>query len=452
MKNKLIYTLCLCLNLFYKIQAQDQKIIDGIIAKVGGEILLYSEWQEQIAFIKEKQAFLSKEDECGILQNMLIQKFLIHQAKVDSIDVNDAEVESQLNARIDQILQYMGNDYSKFEEYYGQPVAKVKDRFREDLKNQLLTERMQNKISGQLSMTPDEVKQFFNSIPKDSLPYLNAEVEIAEVVAYPKINTQQERIAIEKLEKIISKIKAGEDFDKLASVHSDDAGTAKNGGALGWMRRGNLVPEFEATAYNLEQDSISGIVETEFGYHIIKLLGRRGNSILTKHILIKPRYEDSDYDKCEKYLDSIRSKIIKDTIVFEAAVRQYSSKKAESFNNGGRVQNPKTGTNYFETGDLDPDIYFAIDGLKPGEISKVISSTDPDGKKYFRIVKVLSRSSPHKANLKQDYARIQLAAQEKKKNERFQIWLSKKLPGIYIEVHPSIESICPGISKFNQMN
>ena len=195
------------LTMALNIQAQQSSIVDGIIAKVGGEILLYSEWQEQIAYIKEKQAFLTDEDKCGILQNMLVQKFLIHQAKVDSLEVKDEEVDVQLNARIDQILNYMNNDFNKFEEYYGQPVSKVKERFREDIKNQLYTERMQGKITGNINLTPKEVEQFFKLIPKDSLPYLNAEVEIAELVVYPKINSDQEKNAKEKLEKILAKIK-----------------------------------------------------------------------------------------------------------------------------------------------------------------------------------------------------------------------------------------------------
>lgn len=451
MKNiKLNLNLLVILTFFCvaKITAQ-ATVVDGIIAKIGGEILLYSEWQEQIAYIKEKQALLTDEDKCGILQNMLVQKFLIHQAKVDSIEVKDEEVESQLTVRIDQILGYMNNDVQKFEEYYGQPVNKVKERFREDIKNQLLTERMQNKITGEISLTPKEVQEFFNKIPKDSLPYLNAEVEIAEINYLPKINKTQERLAKEKLEKILERIKGGEDFGKLAALYSDDPGSAKNQGELGWVKRGNLVPEFEAAAYNLEKDQISNIVQTEYGFHIIKLIGRRGNSISAKHILIKPKFETSDYEQAEKYLDSIRTVIIKDTLIFEAAVRAFSNNKSESFNNGGRILNPKTGTSYIETGDLDPDVYFAIESMKPGEISKVFSSVDQEGKKTYRIIKLLSRTSPHKANLKQDYARIQLAAQEQKKNEIFQNWIAKKLPSIFSEIDPKIEMICPGIGSFN---
>jgi peptidyl-prolyl cis-trans isomerase SurA len=424
------------------------KTIDKIIAKVGGEVILYSDWQEQINFIKSRQGSKSDQNPCDILENLLIQKFMVNRAKVDSIEVKNEEIEQQLNARIDQILAYFNNDYKKFEEYYGQSVSDTRERFRDDLKNQMLAERLQNKIIGDVRITPEETEAFFNRIPKDSIPYFNSEVELAEIVYKPKANANQISIAKEKLEKTLIKIRNGEDFSKLASTLSDDYVSAKNGGALGWMKRGTLVPEFEAVVYGLEKDSVSGIVETEFGFHIIKLLERRGNSVLCKHILIKPRIEESDYKLAEKYLDSIRLKIIKDSIPFENAVRLYSDKKAESFGTGGLLTNPKSGNSNFETSELDPDIFFAIDALKVNEISKPFSTLEPDGSKTFRIVKLLSKTSPHKANLKQDYAKIQLAAKEFKKNMKFQEWLSMNVPRAYIELDPEVKISCPEVGNW----
>jgi peptidyl-prolyl cis-trans isomerase SurA len=182
--------------------------------------------------------------------------------------------------------------------------------------------------------------------------------------------------------------------------------------------------------------------------HIIKLIERRGNSILCKHILVKPRIEESDYKLAEKYLDSIRSLIIKDSIPFENAVRTYSEKKSESYNNGGLMINPKTGTANFETGELEPDVFFAIDPLKVKEISKPFSSLEADGTKIFRIVKLQSKKNPHKANLKQDYAKIQLAAKEYKKNLKFQEWLSNHVPKAYIEIDPSVKANCPDVGSW----
>jgi len=432
--------------------SQESKTIDKIIGKIGGEIILYSDWNDQVSYIKEKQAQLSDEDQCAILENMFIQKFMIHQARLDSIEVKDEEIDQQLDARIEQILQYMENDTKKFEAYYGQTVNQVREKFRDDLMNQMLSERLQQKVIGEVTITPDETELFFKKIPKDSLPYFNSEVEISEIVYKPKVNPTEVQKAKDKLSKLLVRLNQGEDFAKLASTYSDDLGSAKNGGNLGWIKRGNLVPEFEAVAFNLEKDSISGIVETEFGYHVIQLLGRRGNNINTRHILIKPQYTDDDYALAEKYLDSIRTKMLHDTMSFESAVRLFSDKKTESYHNGGQVLNPKTGNSYFEVADLEPDIYFAIDALKVGEISKAIPSKDQDGKKYYRIFKLRSRTDPHKANLKQDYSKIQAAAKENKKNEYFKEWIDRKLPKVYIEIDPIIKSQCPNLNNWGTTN
>lgn len=441
--------LSVLLLIIFSITGKSQtKTIDRIIAKVGGEVILYSDWQEQISFLKSRQGNKNEDNSCAVLENLLIQKFMVNRAKVDSIEIKDEEIEQQLNTRLEQILAYFNNDYQKFEEYYGQSVSDTRERFKDDLKNQLLAERLQNKVIGDIRVTPEDTKVFFDKIPKDSVPYFNAEVELSEIVYKPKVNDSQKKLSYEKLEKILSKIKAGEDFSKLASIMSDDPGSAKNGGALGWMKRGSLVPEFEAVAYGLEKDSVSGIVETEFGLHIIKLLERRGNSILCKHILVKPKIEESDYKLAEKYLDSIRSLILKDSIPFETAVRLYSNKKAESYNNGGLLINPKSGTASFETGELDPDVFFAIDPLKVKEISKPFSTLEADGVKTFRITKLQSKTNPHKANLKQDYAKIQLAAKEFKKNQKFQEWLSTHVPKAYIELDPYVKANCPEVGSW----
>lgn len=436
--------------LHHAVQAQS-KTIDKIIAKVGGEVVLYSDWQEQVSFLKSRQGNkFEDQNTCSILENLLVQKFMVNRAKVDSIEVKDEELNQQLNSRLEQILAYFGNDYQKFEEYYGQSVADTRERFREDLKNQMLAERLQNKVIGEIRVTPEETEAFFNRIPKDSIPYFNAEVELSEIVYIPRPNEMQKKASYEKLEKILKRIKSGEDFSKLASIHSDDPGSAKNGGSLGWMKRGALVPEFEAVAYGLTKDSVSDIVETEYGLHIIQLNERRGNSILCKHILIKPRMEETDYQLAIHYLDSIRKLIIKDSIPFETAVRFYSDKKSDSYTNGGLLINPKSGTASFETSELDPDVFFAIDGLKVGEISKPYSTLEPDGSKTFRITRIQSKTNPHKANLKQDYAKIQLAAREFKKNTKFQEWLGDHVPKAYIELDPSVKQLCPEVGNWLQ--
>ncbi len=426
------------------------KVVDKIIAKVGSEIILYSDWREQVDYVNEKQKISSKEDECAILENILIQKFMVHQAKLDSIDVKDEEIENQLSARIDQILQYMGNDVKKFEEYYGQTIGEVRARFKEDLRSQLLSERLQNKVVGNATVTPQETEKFFKSIPKDSVPYFNSEVEIAELVIKPTPNDDQLNKAKDKLNKIAARIRAGEDFEKLATTFSDDPGSGKQGGNLGWMKRGSLVPEFEAAAFKLEQDSLSEVIQSEFGFHLIQLLGRRGNNINTRHILIKPSLADADIELARKKIDSIRNVMIKDSLAFELVVRKFGDKNSETYNYGGQIVNPKTGNSYFEIADLEPDVYFAVDNLKPKEYSKVVESNDQEGKKYFRVFKLISRTQPHKANLQQDYSKIQQAAKEQKKNEKFREWLNNHIPKIYSDIDLQLAEACPNLSAWKK--
>lgn len=431
--------------LLLNVSHAQSKVVDKIIAKVGSEIILYSDWREQVDYINEKQRTVNKEEECAILENILIQKFMVHQAKLDSIEVKDDEIENQLSARIDQILQYMGNDVKKFEEYYGQTVSEVRTRFREDLKSQLLSERLQNKVVGNITITPQETEKFFKSIPRDSVPYFNSEVEIAELVIKPTPNEEQLNKAKDKLYKIASRVKAGENFEKLAASFSDDPGSGKQGGNLGWMKRGTLVPEYEAAAFRLEQDSLSEIVQSEFGFHLIQLLGRRGNNINTRHILIKPSLAESDITLARNKIDSVRKIMIKDSIPFEVIVRKFSDKNSETYNYGGQIVNPKTSNSYFEIADLEPDVYFAVDNLKPGEYSKVVESNDQEGKKYFRVFKLISRTQPHKANLLQDYSKIQQAAKEQKKNEKFREWLNNHIPKVYSYLESDLSESCPNL-------
>lgn len=291
MRQFIVLLLCLSLSMFAFTQRQ---IIDQVIANVGSEFIQLSEVEEQFSLIAAQQGGLPPEARCQILDQIMGQKLLLNQSRLDSIEVSDAEVENQLNARIDRILGYMQGDLRQFESYYGQTVNEVKDEFREDLRNQILTDRMRNNIVAGITVTPSEVKAFFDEIPKDSLPYFNSEVEVGEIAIFPKINDEQRNLAIKQLEEIKQRIENGEDFADLARKFSNDPGSGRAGGDLGWTTRGKFVPEFEAAAYNLDVNELSDIVESEFGFHLIQLQGRRGSSINTRHILIKPLITEND--------------------------------------------------------------------------------------------------------------------------------------------------------------
>lgn len=422
----------------------DKALIDRVVATVGGEIILLSEVQEQFAYAKQQQADLPDEYRCVTLQNIIIQKMLVNQAKLDSLKLTDEEVENQLTARIDRLMLYFNQDQKALEEYYGQTIDQIKEQTRNDMRNQLLAERMQAKITDKATITPAEVKTFFDNIPKDSLPYFNAEVEIREIVYKPKVNDEEKNKAKSKIEDLRKRIEAGESFAELAKKFSDDPGSGAQGGDLGWQKRGTFVPEFEAMAYKLDKDQLSPVVETEFGFHVIQLIERRGNLIHARHILVKPEITDDDLTKAEKVLDSVRVQIKEGKITFSDAVKKYGDKNVQSFHNDGRVANPRSGNTFFEVADMDTDIFFAIDGLAIGDVTKPVAFRGQDGARMFRLVQLQSRSRPHKADLKQDYNKIQQAALDQKKSSYTEKWVLEKLRTTFLAVN-DIFLGCPNL-------
>lgn len=429
--------------------AAQSEIIDKVVAMVGSEIVLLSDVEEQYALAQSQNGgTLPPETRCQILDQVMSQNLLVNQAKLDSILVGDEEVETQLNARIDRILGLMGGDVKQFEDYYGQTVADVKAQFREDLKSQLLSDRMRQTIVGGITVTPSEVKDYFAEIPTDSLPYFSSEVELGEIIYKPQVNSEERQKALDKITELRNQVLVDSiDFGILAEVHSDDLGSGRQGGDLGWTTRGKFVPEFEAAAYNLDINEISEPVETQFGFHIIQLLGRRGNTINTRHILIRPEITDSDLDLAKQKLDSIRNLIESDSLNFSFAVKRYSDEDSQSYNNDGRMQNPMTGNTFFEIGDLDPDIYFAIDTLDIGEASGAFSFTTPTGETHYRLVQLQSRTEPHRANLQQDYSRIRQAAIEAKKSDYIREWVRERIAATFIRIDPMFNT-CPVVDEW----
>jgi peptidyl-prolyl cis-trans isomerase SurA len=438
------------LGLFFiawqSISAQRQ-VIDKIICEIGNEVILLSEFAEQIKLMESRQGTIRPEEKCFLLENMMVSKLLIHQAFVDSVLVSEEELETQLDARIERILESMGNDVTQFEAYYGKGINEVKDDFRQDLRNQLTAEKMKNSLMEEIHITPTEVKQYYNRIPKDSMPYLSSEVEVSEIVIYPTPNDSSKARARQKLEKVIERLKAGEKFETLAETFSDDPGSGKQGGDLGWAKRGNFVPEFEAAAYNLEPGEYSGIVETEFGYHLIQLLELRGNTIHTRHILVKPEVEEQDLITAQNKLKEARNLILKDSISFSVAVKRYGNKKEQSYSNDGRITNPASGDTFFEIKDLEPEVYFTLDTMKVKGISSPVELVNPRGEKYYKILYLNSRTDPHQANLKQDYAKFQMLAKENKKNEILVKWLESHVGSTYVRIDPLFLN-CPNISQW----
>ena len=433
--------------------SQQKELVDKVVAKVGDEYILLSEIEEQFAAAKDQKADLTSDYRCLILDQILVSKLLLNQAKIDSVLAKDEEVENQLNARFDKILDYMGGKTEQFIEYYGQTPEAMKEQMRDDMRDQLIVDKMKQKVLADVTVTPAEVRDFFNKIPKDSLPYFNQEVEIAEIVYKPKANEGEKGKAKAQLEGLREQIVNGKmPFEDLAKKYSQDLGSGREGGDLGWAKRGKFVPEFEAQAFKLEEGQMSQVFESEFGYHILQLIERRGNTIHCRHILIKPEITDADFELAKSTLDSVRLKIfgkVRDSLSFSAAVKQFGDKNTQSYHNDGRLTNPASGNNTFETRDLDPDTYFAIDSMKVGGITAPLEMTSPSGEKQFRLVKLLSKTAPHKANLLQDYNKIQQACVEQKKNEQLIKWIDERSKNTFFSID-SMFKACPNLSKWGK--
>ena len=425
----------------------DKAIIEQVVAAVGSEIILMSEVQEQVAYAKQQQPNLPGDYKCVALQNIIVQKLLVNKAKIDSIEVKDEEVETQLNARIDRLLVYFNQDEKAIQDYYGQTIPQMKDQMRGDMRNQLLSERMQATITEKATITPSEVQLFFNNIPKDSLPYFNAEVEIRELVYKPKVSAAEREKARSQIGELRQRIvEGGESFPELAKKYSADPGSGAEGGDLGFQKRGTFVSEFEAAAYKLEIGQVSPVIETEFGFHIIQSLERRGNLIHCRHILIKPEITDDDLDAAKAKLDSVRLSIRNGEMTFSDAVKRFGDKNQSSYNNDGRVANPRSGNTFFEVADLETDIFFAIDGLAVGDVTEPFPFRTQDGSRMYRLVLLQSRSKPHKADLRLDYGKIQQAALEQKKAEFTEKWVLEQLRRTYLSIGPLFHA-CPNLQE-----
>jgi len=432
----------------YLLKAQEL-VLDKVIAKVGSEIILLSEVEEQYAYAAQTTGNDSPEFKCQILESVIGQKLIVHQAKLDSVQVSNDEIEAQLDQRISSVLRQMNGDEAFFEDYYKMTTSEMKDNLRDQQKQQMLAERMQASLMSDITVTPNEVVAFYESIPQDSLPYLNSEVEIGEIVYEPRVNEVEREAARKKAEDIRNQLLEGADFAELAKKHSSDPGSGANGGNLGFAQRGSYVPDFEATAFSLAKDEISELVETEFGFHIIQMLDRRGNNISLRHILITPKITQEDLDLALSELDSIRSQIIDGDITFQRAVSWYSSESAQSKNNSGRMVNPATGNTFFETKDLPTDIYFEIESLALNEISEPLEFQTPRGKTNYRLVQLQSQSKPHRASLEEDYSKIQGYARESKKQEFFFNWINSKMKDTFIEVSPEYDG-CPLMTEYSR--
>ena len=412
----------------YTQQSQDT-IVDGVIAVVGGNVVLKSDIESQYLQLRAQGVIKGSpaKVKCQILDKLLYMKLLLHQGQVDSIKVTDAQVEGEMDRRMRYFISQAGSP-EKLEDYYGKSLLEIKNELKEIIREQMLTEQEEAKITKDITITPSEVKAFYKKIDKDSIPLINAEFEIGVIIKQPLIGLEEKQIVINKLKGFKDRIAKGDEFATLAVLYSEDPGSAKQGGELGMFKRGDMRPEFEAASFKLKTaGEVSDIVETEDGFHIIQLIERRGEYINVRHILLQPQVSFAKLNKAML----ITTKKLK----FEDAVIRYSDDPSK--NNGGLLVNNASGTTRFEASQLsqlDPKVFFIVDKLKIGEISAPVLMKTERGKQEYRIYYLKDRTNPHRANIENDYARIQQMALDKKKDKVINNWVIQKMPGTYIRI------------------
>ncbi|MCD4737067.1 MAG: peptidylprolyl isomerase, partial [Bacteroidales bacterium] len=407
-----IIAILICSNLRAQ---EDGNILDQVVAVVGGNIILQSEIEMQyLQFTMQQGATgAAPSVKCEILESILFQKLLLHQSEVDSVEVSDTQVEAELDRRLRYFIAQFGSQ-EKFEEFYEKSVVEFKEEFRDQVHDQIRIDNVQQTITENTLITPSEVREFYKNIPVDSIPMINSEVEIGQIVKMPPVSKDEEKRVIERLKEFKNRIEAGENFATLAILYSEDPGSAANGGELGLVGRGELFSEFEAVAFSLKDGQVSEIVKTEAGFHIMELIERRGEYVNVRHILLVPKVSTLDLIKAKKELDSIAGLIEDETYTFDDAVLEFSDDPGK--NNRGLIINQMSGNSKFEVDQLDPKVFFVIDKLEVDEISASVQFKTEDGKDAYRILMLNSRTDPHMANLKQDYNRIQMWALEEKKS------------------------------------
>ncbi|WP_239022864.1 peptidylprolyl isomerase [Pontibacter mangrovi] len=420
-------------------QAPVQQVqVDGIIAKVDNNVILRSDLEfGYLQYLAQTKQQPSEELKCQLFTSLLQDKLLLARAEVDSVVVDEAMVSSNLDERINYLASQVGGT-DRLEQYYNKSLRQLKDELRKTVREQLVMEKMQRQITEKVSVTPKEIKKYFNNIPKDSLPYFSTEVEIGQIVKEAEISRQQKQEARQKLEELRKRILAGEDFATLAKEYSQDPGSAQAGGELGFFKKKELVPEYEAAALRLQPGEMSNVIESQFGFHLIQLIERRGQEFNTRHILIKPGTATVDLNAAAEELDSVRNMVLNDSLTFAQAAKEYSDDE-NTKDNGGMLSNRATGFTYIPMDQVDPAIFFVIDTMEVGDISEPIAYTTPDGKEAMRIIYLKSKTQPHQANLDDDYQKIASAALNQKRSKAVNEWFKKNINSVYIEIDPEYQ-------------
>jgi len=421
------------------IQAQENTVVDEIIGVVGNHIILKSELEAQYLQYRSQVGLDGDETDikCDIFEGMLFSKLLLHYGEVDSVKVNDQQVQRTIDMRLGYFISQFGS-VKAMEEYYGKSVSDFKEEMSVMIKEQMISDGKKQEIIGNVTITPSEVKSYFKTIPNDSIPTISSEYEFGQITKMPVINETVKNTTKERISALRERILKGESFQTLAILYSEDPGSASKGGETGLTARGQWDPVFTTTAFKLKDKEISEVIESQFGYHILQLIERKGDFINVRHILLllKPSYED--IAKATTVLDSVANLIRIDSITFEKAVVRYSDDEGRF--TGGLMINKSSGNSLFGVDELDRSITYELDKMKIGDISNPVPYKTEDGKDAYRILYLKSKSLPHKANLIEDYNQIQSWAQNNKNQKVVGEWVNEKAKTTFIRINKDYRS------------
>ena len=415
-----------------------QVTIDGIAGVVGNNIVLNSDVEQQLLQYQAQGLEIDTTLRIQVLEDLLFQKLMLHQAVLDSVVVTENEVFNEIDSRINNFILQLGGE-DQLESYFDKKVYEIKEEMFDPIESSLLIQRVRYDITSAVTITPSEIRTYFGTFPQDSLPAVNEEVEVAQILKLPPASSSAIAETKKKLDKLKDRINKGESFGTMAILYSEDPGSSRNGGLYTSITRGMFVKEFEAIMFSLEEGEVSEVFKTEYGYHIAVLEERRDNEVDVRHILMSPKISPIDLSNAKDILISIRDSVLNGELLFENAVLNHSDDKTTKYN-GGKLINANNGTTKFEIAHLDQGVNLAIENLEPEAISDPIYLKMEDGKEAYRMFMLINRKEAHQVNLVDDYKKIRDLALEHKKDESIEKWISKSLEKTYVRIDESYQS------------
>ena len=432
MKKTILYLL---LGLSLGVQAQG--VIDEVIWVVGDEAILRSEVEDERLRAQYEGQQIKGDPYCVSPEQMAIQKLFLHQAELDSVEANESTVSHQVDMRMNYYINQIGSK-EKMEEYFRKPSSEIREEMMTVVRNQMTIQQMQQKLTSNIKPTPAEIRRFYLDLPPDSIPMMPAQVEVQILSFEPPVPVEETERIKQRLREFTERIQSGSaDFSMLARLYSEDTESAKHGGELGFVGKGTLVPEFAEVAFNLNDPKrVSRVVQTEYGYHIIQLIEKKGDRINCRHILLRPRISATDKVNAIERLDSIRQLILADSIQFEQAVIRFSEDK-NTVMNAGLMINPNTGSSRFEYQDLAPEIAKQIYNMNEGDVSQPFVMMDQQkNREVCAIVMLKKKTDVHRANLTDDFQTIKSMLEAKKGEELLHDWIIQKQKTTFIQISP----------------